>query len=247
MTEMGSRLSVVTEGDSIDEAPRWIPRSETGLVFQSAGIGRNRDGHFAGRTAYHIQQLDVESGALVLLAEDPRHDLLAPQVNADGAIHYIRRPYRLRAGQPWWRFLLGVILIPWRLLQAIFQFFNFFSMRYTGRPLDPTTRDGGGAARRPLDLERMELWGNVVEAQNTMRRAKPEETPDLVPSSWELMRRDAAGHETVLAAGVLSYDFLSDGSILYSNGSAIFQRDPSGKVSRLLRAAYIERVVAVPE
>jgi hypothetical protein len=93
----------------------------------------------------------------------------------------------------------------------------------------------------------MELWGNVVEAQNAMRRAKPEETPDLVPSSWELVRRDAAGHETVLAAGVLSYDFLPDGSILYSNGSAIFQRDSSGKVSRLLRAAYIERVVAVPE
>ncbi len=36
-------------------------------------------------------------------------------------------------------------------------------------------------------------------------------------------------------------------SILYSNGSAIFQRDPAGKVTRVLRAAYIDKVVGVPE
>ncbi len=70
-------------------------------------------------------------------------------------------PYRLRAGPPWWKFLLGVILIPWRLLQAIFQFFNFFTIRYTGKQLDPTAQEGGGSARRPLDVERMIVWGNV--------------------------------------------------------------------------------------
>jgi hypothetical protein len=245
MTEMGSRLSVVTEGDSIDEAPRWIPASENALVYQSAGIGRNRDGQSSGRTPYHIQRLDVDSGSLLVMAEEPQNDLLAPQVTAGGDLYFIRRPYRPQAGPSWWRLALGILLIPWRLLQAVFQFFNFFSMRYTGKPLNPVAPDSGGAARRPLDVERMVLWGNVVDAQNAMRRAKPDETPDLVPSTWKLVRRTASGEETTLASGVLSYDLEQDGSVLFTNGSAIFRRDPDGKIARLLRAAYIERVVAV--
>jgi hypothetical protein len=195
----------------------------------------------------HVQKLNVETGELSLVAEDARHDLLAPQMDARGALYFIRRPYKFSSGRPWWRVLLDVVLIPWRLLQAIFQFFNFFSMKYTGKPLDPGTLEAGGVARKNLDVERMVLWGNVVEAHDAMRRAKPEETPDLVPRSWELVRHDVDGREIALAAGVLSYDLLPDGSVLYSNGSAVFLRASDGTVRRLLRAAYIEKVVAVPE
>ena len=55
------------------------------------------------------------------------------------------------------------------------------------------------------------------------------------------------GHKTVLATGVLSYDLLPDGSILYSNGGAIFRREPDGNVQRVSRAAHNEKVVAVSE
>src|SRR5262249_47814387 len=37
----GSELTEVTEGDSSDLAPSWVPGASRALVFQSAGIGRD--------------------------------------------------------------------------------------------------------------------------------------------------------------------------------------------------------------
>src|SRR6185437_8959574 len=37
----------LTEGDSFDTAPRWVPGGAGKIVFQSAGIGRNARGQFA--------------------------------------------------------------------------------------------------------------------------------------------------------------------------------------------------------
>jgi hypothetical protein len=92
----------------------------------------------------------------------------------------------------------------------------------------------------------MMIWGNLVNAQEALRRARTgDETPSLVPPSWELVRA-AGGEAQVLARGVLSFDLAPDGSIVYSNGSAIFQLDPGGTPARLLKDALIEHVVAVP-
>src|SRR5262245_49900098 len=88
-----SGFSEVTEGDSVDTAPAWIPGTERQLVFQSAGVGRDRDGHFAGIGAYGIQKLDINSGELVTLREDPRYDFLTPRMTSDGALYFIRRPH----------------------------------------------------------------------------------------------------------------------------------------------------------
>jgi len=50
-----------------------------------------------------------------------------------------------------------------------------------------------------------------------------------------------------VAEGVLCYDLYQDGSILYSNGSAIYRIDQKGSVERLAKDALIEQVVAVEE
>lgn len=50
-----------------------------------------------------------------------------------------------------------------------------------------------------------------------------------------------------MAEGVLCYDLYQDGSILYSNGSAIYRIDQKGSVERLAKDALIEQVVAVEE
>ena len=38
----------VTEGDSIDGMPRWIPGSNASVVYHSAGIARTREGVYSG-------------------------------------------------------------------------------------------------------------------------------------------------------------------------------------------------------
>ena len=114
-------------------------------------------------------------------------------------------------------------------------------MRYTGQPLSAD----GGSLRKAMDAQRMVLWGNVIDAQRAMRKAKREETPDLVPSSWEPIRREADGTQSVVARGVLSFDLCRDGSILYSNGSAVIRRDADGKLETIARHNCIEQVISL--
>jgi hypothetical protein len=84
----------------------------------------------------------------------------------------------------------------------------------------------------------------LIEAERTMRAAPQEEAPDLVPKDWELVHRTPAGAERVIARGVLSYDLLPDGAVLYSNGSAVFKTAPGGSPERVLKHNFIERIVA---
>jgi hypothetical protein len=89
----GSDFREISEGDSVDLAPRWAPGPDRKLVFQSAGLGRDASGRFTGLGPFAIQQLDLESGEIQTLAEEAESDLLGPQMSADGALYYIRRPW----------------------------------------------------------------------------------------------------------------------------------------------------------
>ena len=239
MTAEGSRLREVTEGDSLDLAPRWVPGKNDVLVYQSAGLGRNRQGHPVTYGPFEIHELDLTSGELSTVAADARFDFLAPQRDAEGGLYYIRRPHRDPFRRPWWKSVTDIFLIPFRFIGAIFHYFNFFSMRYTGKPLSE-----GGSAAKGADLKRMMIFGNLIDAEQQMRAAPKEEAPDLVPKDWELVHVPAAGGERIVARGVLSYDLLADGAVLYSNGSAVFEVMPGGKPERVLKHNFIERIIA---
>jgi hypothetical protein len=226
----------VTEGDSVDTAPRWIPGDERRIVYQSAGVGRNREGHFLALGPFSIQALQMDTAEMGTLAEDPHTDFLSPQITEDGTLHYIRRPYNEHGRLRPIRALKDTLLLPFRLLYALFQFFNFFSMRYTGKKLSTPA----GTPRRDLELKQMMIWGNLVEAQ---RQDGEHEEVDLVPSSWQLARRRPQGSEEVLAKGVLAYDIAANGTLACSNGNSIFLLHPDGRKERLLSQRMIEQVV----
>jgi len=240
----GSDLREASEGDSIDLAPRWAPGPRRRLVFQSAGLGRDAAGRFCGSGPFAVQELDLDSGEIASLAEEPESDLLGPQVAADGALYYIRRPHPKdkRSLDPL-SIVKDTLLFPFRMSYAIFQFFNFFSMRYTGRPLATSK----GAAQRMPDLRQMMVWGNLIDVDQAARedRLGESDAPALVPSSWQLVRQTDSGKE-VLAKGVLSFDIATDGSVLYSNGSAVHRREPGrDRAERVLVGTMIEQVAAL--
>lgn len=240
----GSGLQEVTEGDSLDLAPRWIPGTGRSLVYQSAGAGRDQHGAIAALGPFAVERLNLESGALDTLAADAKFDFLGPVVDAAGTLYAIRRPWedgrrKLRPLQA----AKDVLLFPFRMAGALLGYFNFFSMMYSGKPL---VSQQGGAARQP-DLKQMMIWGNMVDAQQAMRdKSGDADAPALVPASWELVRRPSGGDFETLAKGVLSFDLASDGGLLYSNGSAIYHRAPgAGKSARIHKAQWIEHVVAL--
>lgn len=241
----GANLREVSEGDSVDLAPHWVPGPGRRLVFQSAGVGRDSAGRYAAIGRFTVQLLDLDSGEIQSVADDSDADLLGPQMDSAGALYYIRRPSKKarKTGVDPLGIILDILMLPLRLAFAIFQFFNFFSIRYTGKPLATSK----GAAQQTPDLKQMMVWGNVIDADRAARenRFGDADAPSLVPASWQLIRQTSKGKE-VLAKGVLSFDIARDGSVVYSNGSAVHRIAPaSDSPERLLVGQMIEQVAAL--
>lgn len=238
-----SDLAEVTEGDSLDLAPGWVAGSSDVLVYQSAGIGRDRSGIPLGLGPFAVQRLDVTRGEIETVLESESHDFLGPKQAADGTLYAIRRPRAVAGRTPWWRSILDFLSIPFRLAWALFQYLNFFTTKYTGKPL--TT--AGGPKREGADIRQMMVWGNLIDAEEAAREAgnDPGEPPSVVPRTWELIARRGDGSISTLARGVVSFDTGDDGSIVYSTGTAIYRRSPSGDKEKLVEAMGIEQVIAL--
>ncbi len=235
----GTDFSELTEGDSFDQVPQWIPGAKRRIVFQSAGVGRDAAGRFAGLGPCTIQELDVDSGELNEVAADQGRDLLCPHQTADGVLYYIRKPYETGVPEA---SLLGSLkdaaLFPFRMAGAVFQYFNVFSMMYTGKPLVTSK----GALQRRVDPRQLFIQGNLASA---LAQGSEDEGKGLAPSSWELVRRGRGGQTEVVAPGVLVFDLAADGSILYSDGGVITWLGPDGRSERVLKAELIEQVLAL--
>jgi len=90
------------------------------------------------------------------------------------------------------------------------------------------------------------LRGKIIDAEKALREgAGDKAAPSLVPDSWELIRRQGNGDETVLARGVAAFDLDAKGNLVYSNGSAVYRLDENNKPQRLLKDKLIQDVVIV--
>ncbi|HEY1170758.1 MAG TPA: hypothetical protein VGH19_05250 [Verrucomicrobiae bacterium] len=235
-TEGGLRQ--VTEGDSLDTAPRWVGGSSSRIVFQSAGIGRDREGHMAGVGPFCVELLDLETGDMTTLVQHQDTDYLTPQMDAKQTLYCIRRPYRTGPEVKPLQLAKDVVLFPARMIYAVFQFFNVFSQFFAGKKLTTTTP--GGARQKEVPRSYMVVWGNYIDSQKADGN---KEGDDLVPASWELIRIKYGHKPEVLADHVLSFDLSPDGTVVYTNGSSIFQISPDGKKETLVKDKMIEQVV----
>jgi hypothetical protein len=245
MNADGSDLREITEGESMDLAPSWAPASEgQKLVYQTAGLGRDREGRIAGMSPFSIQRLDLQTGEIEPLLEDPKHDFLGPKVAPDGTIYAIRRPYRAAgSGVSPWRAAADVALFPVRMVGAVFGFLNIFSMRYSGKPLSTS----GGAKQKEADPRQMMIWGNLIDAERAAEKAKArgEAAPSLVPASWTLVRKRLGRAVEEVASGILSFDVGAEGTVVCANGSVVDVVGADGKRETLSKGELIEQVIAL--
>jgi hypothetical protein len=242
----GRHWNHVTGGDSVDEAPHWIPGDGRKIVFQSAGVGRNGHGVRLALGPYAIETLDLDGkGDTETILADDKSDLLLPRKTADGTLYFLRRPYKpfrephLSLGQ----FLWDVLMLPFRLLLTILHIFNFFSVMFSGQPL--ATAFGAANRRAAGEQQFLMLWGHMIDTRQAMAKAGNDAAVPLVPKEWQLVRRDAGGSEQVIASSVLAYDVLADGRIVLSDGTAIYLIDTAGKREKLCEGKFIEVVTAV--
>jgi hypothetical protein len=239
-----TRAQPVTAGDSVDEAPTWSPGVKRRIVYQSAGLARNVHGFPVALGPASVCRLDLDSGAHEALVESPQHDYLSPRLDAAGDLWFIRRPYRGVGRYSPVTALKDIVLFPFRLGRTIFHYLNFMSLIYSQKPLS-------GANSMPLlngpDPSAVMLRGRAVAARHALRDSGRRDGPRaLVPKSWELaVRRAGAQADEVVARGVVAFDLDGHGGVLYSNGAAIYLREPSGEQRLLERGRVIENVVAL--
>lgn len=212
----GSDLTEVTDGESVDQAPRWAPGPGRRLIFQSAGLARDSQARFSGYGPSAIQQLDLDTGDISCLAGDANFDFLWPRIGSGGTLYYIRRPAGT-APQPVdpWAALQATVLLPFRILWAIGKLIELSVERRTGQP-HVRVKDAGEKVVKTPDS-----W--------LLMRHAPE----------------AEKAETI-AAGVLSFDLAGDGSVIYSNGIDVHRIPANGgPASKILAGATIDLVAAL--
>ena len=213
----GSNLTEVTDGESVDEAPRWAPGPGRRLVFQSAGLARDPRGRFAGHGPSSVQQLDLHSGDISCLVQDDSFDFLWPRIAADGTLYYVRRP-NCRAPQPVnpWAALQHTVLLPFRILWVIGKLIDLSVERRTGQPLFAARNAPEKAVKPPSS------W--------LLMRQTPQ----------------ATGEPETIADGVLSFDLAADGSVIYSDGFDVYRKPATGApAAKILEGARVEFVAAL--
>lgn len=240
----GSELNELTQGDSLDRAPSWVPGSSSELLYQSSGVARDQQGNNMGVSPARIERLNLDSGEITTLLADERYDYLEPRMDGDGNLYCIRKPSASmsRKFRPL-RALLDLILLPLRIFYALFQYLNFFTVRYTGNPLVTS----GDARQKRADLRQMMLLGNIMQAQREAEGLFEREKDGLVAKTWELVKKPSQGDAQVLERGVLSFDICGGGSIVYTDGSRILFLHADRSRETLGKDQFISQVLAMPD
>ncbi len=235
----GRDVQQLSEGDTVDSSPAWLPDDDKKILFQTSGLARSEQGYIIAHGPAAIKMLDLENNAVTSIFEDAATDYLQPRVDRAGNLYFIRRPYELHRydGQT---MVMDFLLFPFRLLRAVFHWLNFFSLMYSRKPL---TSASGPLVKQ--DLKELIVKGKRIDAEKAMRKeSSVGGIPSLVPKSWQLVKRTQAGAESVLATNVASFDITSGDTILYSNGYAVFQLGPDNRQSVVLRDKLIGDIAA---
>ncbi len=238
-----SRYREITEGDCLDENAFWNPLKDDELYYNSIPVGRDYGGNFSAYGSSTINRFDLSNGEIEEVVSLANHDCLLPKLDALGNLYYLKRPsgYAAGRGNPLTD-IIDIFLIPFRLLRAIYSYFNFFAIRFTGTPL--RSRDGVNVKSRELDEKTVFINGNIIHAQKNLQRNRRsgDKYPGIAPRNWELMRRDASGKTVCLRRGVLDYDVSAQGEIVFSNGKYLIKINKDMSEEVLLKADLVTKI-----
>lgn len=226
----------VTEGDTLDDDPFVSPDDGNVIYFTSRGVGRTSDGSFAGYSNSAVCKLNLSALEIDEVCASEKFNYIKPVVHG-GKLYAIKAPAKEKGPNP----LIEILLIPFRIIQAIANFINVFVTAFTGKSL----ASGGSnpAKGRKYDSREEFIKGNRINAEKEMKKNRKKEKGDYgyIPLSWQLVEIDSG---KVIKSGVGDYDILSDGTIITTNGKRIFAVK-DGKCTKLCDTENCLRVTAM--
>lgn len=227
----------VTGGGSIDRNPFWDPRNPDILLFDSAPVDFTNDGT---RVVFPktVMKADLKKSEIEVAIEENGHDYMNPQMDAEGNIWCIRRPYTIPRQSA---SLQDVLMIPYKLGRAIFGAIQMFTVRNTGEPLITSGPNPTKMSNTPKDSF---FEGNMINAERNMRLnlKSGDSFPGYIPRSWELIRINADKQVAVQAKSVCSFSVISNKNFVYSNGKYLF-RSEDGNVSKVAEAVLPTKIL----
>lgn len=236
--EATRRRHQVTDGDGHDSNPSHDPASPGTVYFQSSGVARNEQGVIVALGPAAIHKLESTTGAMTTVLEDNDWDYLQPKRDAQGSLYFIRRPYD-RNELSFLHTVKAFVLLPFHIGSAIFGFMDAFSRIFAKRSLRPA----GAGKELPLARSRFATFHDATITLEKVldKGGQLDDSVQVVPATWELIRRDGSGHETVLAKHVVSYDLGPAGELIYSDGLRVWQAGTTPR--KLFQGKIIQSVV----
>lgn len=215
-------VHTVTEGDSLDLSPSWIPGEEDSFVYQSAGVGRNQSGNAIGLGPCSIIRVDMKSGRSTVLLEDEQNDYLCPRMDKEGNLYCIRRKYdrggrALTVGET----IKEFVLVPVRLVKALFGFLNMMSQIFGKESLLKT----GVGGKKEIDRQEVFLKGRLIDLK---KRENAKEEHGIAPSDWTLIKVDPSGAVSEVRGNVCDFDWNPQSGLILTNGLAVSGEENSG-------------------
>ncbi len=204
-----------TEGDTLDEDPYICPDERNIIYYSSRGVGRDIRGNFIAFSPAEIYRLDTQNVTVDLVRSDPKYSFFKPKF-CGGKLYCIKAPSVQSRGNV----LLDIVLIPWRILQAIVGFFEVFVHAFTGKSM---TSGGDNPARgRKVDGRKVIICGNLIDVEKEAKKNASKKDTDygLVPSSWQLIEAESG---KIIMNGVADFDIAEDGTLYATNGRRIFE------------------------
>ena len=233
-------LEILTAGDAFDEYPSY---HDGKIYFSSRGIGRDAMGRMTGYGQSSLFTLDKDNRCEEVLSERG-FDLIAPQMDGEGNLYYIRKPYKPR--RPASVGFGDVLLFPFRLLYNVFRALFFISR--IGQKSDKRNQSATQGADPAVSTEFSErdlyIYGEQIrirEEENAARR-RQDKNAGFAPARFELYKRAPDGAAAKIKSGVLSYDLDGGGGVVYTNGRYIIKLQKDGTETALHKDGVITAV-----
>ena len=216
----GGDYNGLTDCDSKDENPSFSP-TDGKILFNSAGVGRNERGEFVSYGNSGVYRLDPLTLELENLKEDKNFSYVKPKRDTKGNLYAIKRPVKEKSGvNP----LLQILLIPVRIIEAIVGFVQFFVIMFAGKTL-VSGKEGGNNPTKKREKTQSEIFveGNRIQVDKELKRNARFQDKDygFIPRSWQLMRLEKDGGETLLKQGVADYALGKEG-VYCTDGKNIY-------------------------
>lgn len=230
----------LTGGDSRDEHPSFSLFDRNKILFSTAGIGRDYNGDFVRYSNSSIASYDLSSREITEVLSDEKHSLIHPRDDKNGNLYYIERPTSEKLKKP--NVFLEILLIPFRIIYAIYKFLEAFTRIFTGKGFITKT-DGENPAKQKSERD-VVIDGYKIQAEKNLKSntKRKEKFAGIAPRDWVLKKRDRAGESTTIARGVIAYDIAHDGTIVYTNGRSVIVIDSDGNETEVTKAKLMLKV-----